>query len=248
MPRLLVATGLALLSALPATAQDLVNREVGGELGYIDFDGQPQTSFSVFGTTDLHYTDHFGFQGSIGAQHLGTSQERENSVWLDVNPYVYFDFGLAAGLYAQGWASDHDPASAFGGELAWKGDAGLEAQIYYGNTWGDGVDDGYITSKGLQLGYTFAGDIYGTLYGYKDTINQSGQTDRDYYDYGIGVEYPLGYDGMTRLTGSFGQIRLDAEGETDLQVSVGLTRQFGGLADRPTFSLQRSVVTGLVNY
>lgn len=243
-----LALGLALLPCLPAAAQDLYNGEAGMVLGYKDFTEQPQTNFDAFGTADMRFDGAIGFQGSIGFQHLGTEEERENAVWVDVNPYLWSDFGIAAGLYGQAWASDNS-ATAFGGELAWHGANGFDAQIYYGNSWGDGVEDGgYITNKGFLFGFTFADTVYATLYGYKDTINESGEADRDYYDYGIGVEFPLGYDGMTRLTGSLGQVRLDAEGETDVQVSIGLTRQFGGEATRPTFSLQRTVLTGLLNY
>ncbi|NDR57705.1 hypothetical protein [Aliiruegeria sabulilitoris] len=239
----------ACLATLPTVspAQELAYRGLGLDLSYVDSDTS-QGGLAAFGSAEVSFSQRFGLQGDLGLDYLGTEDESQAAVLLSLHPYLRLGHDLSFGAYLQGRVAS-DPATATGLELAWKARNGFTAEMYFGQTWGDELEaDGHATSKGATLGYNFANEVYATLFFNKDTTSESGRRDRDYYDYGIGAEIPVGATGDTRLTASYGQIRFDAEGGPVTKLTLGLTRQLGGNQRRPTFTRRRSVLTELVGF
>ncbi|SDI99518.1 hypothetical protein [Aliiruegeria lutimaris] len=239
----------ACLGALPTAsdARELAYRGFGLELSYVD-SASSQGGLAGFGSAEILVSHRLGLQGDLALEYLETEDEAQAAALLGLHPYLRLGHGLSFGAYLLGRGTS-EPATATGLELAWKTQNGFTAEMYFGQTWGDELEqDGYVTSKGATLGYSFANDVCATLFFNKDTTSESGRRDRDYYDYGVGAEIPVGATGDTRLTASFGQVRFDAEGGPVTKVTLGLTRQLGGNQKRPTFTRRRSVLTELVGF
>lgn len=236
-----------LIAGTSTIAKDFVYRGFGLEFSGVAND-PAQFGVAAHGSAELHVDERFGLQGDVGFEYLTTEDDTQPAALIAVHPFIRLGYGVSLGAYFQGRGSS-DPATAAGLELAWKNRGGATAELYFGTTWGDELeDDGHASSKGATLGYTFGNDLYATLFFNKDTTSETGRADRDYYDYGLGAEIPLGAAGDTRLALSVGEIRFDAEGGPETKLTIGLTRTFGGAQTRPTFTRQRSVLTGLAGF
>lgn len=249
MPRTSCLPACLLLLSLPlaASAEGVAYRGAGFGLSHLADDPE-QTRVEGYGVSDLHFTSRLGFQGEAGLQHIATHDDDQTAAWIALHPYLRAGGGVALGGYLKGRAGDESAASG-GVEIAWQNASGLTAEAFFGQTWGDELDDdGHATNRGARLGYTFASDLYATLYFNKDTSNESGRRDHDYYDYGVQMELPLGAMAATRLTAGLGRVRFDADDRAETRLGLGLTHQYGGGQERPTFSRQRSVLTTLAGF
>ncbi|RYH09949.1 hypothetical protein [Tropicimonas sp. IMCC6043] len=244
--RVLLAAFLVSFPAI-ASGQELAYRGLGLELSHVAND-PAQIGLGALGSVEMHFGRRFGLQGNLGGEYLTTDGDDQPAALFALHPFLRLGHGLSFGGYFLGRAAE-DPATAAGVEIAWMARNGFTAEAYFGEAWGDELaEDGYATSKGATIGYTFSHDLYATLFFNKDTTSESGRTDRDYYDYGVGLDLPVDAAGRTHLTAGFGHIRFDAEGGPEAKLALGLTRQFGGSQQRPTFTWQRSVLTGLVGF
>lgn len=240
---------VALVASLPlaAGAQEAAYQGLALDLSHLT--GHPrQTDIQVSGTSDLHFGDWLGFQGDIGAQRISAHHDSRNAAWADGHAYFRPGYGLAFGAYLKGWGAKHS-AGGGGIEMAWQSDFGFGAEAFLGKIWGDEMrHHGHAITKGAQVSYEFVSGPTASLYFNKDSAHRSGHGERDYYDYGLGVDLPLGASESTRLSAKLGRVRFDAEDRGETKFALGLAHQFGGSEVRPTFSRKRSVLADLAGY
>lgn len=137
--------------------------------------------------------------------------------WVTLGPYVWL-----------GSQSNGGGAHALGVEALVSTPWGVSGELYFGETRGGVLGDGYATNKGLRLGYQGKGRYAGFMDFSKDTVNLAAG-DQDFYRLALGVDTWIDLsDKPALLTVSLGQHHFDQLDIREDWVSVGVTVPLNG--------------------
>lgn len=221
----------------------------GAAAGYLqDPSGGSQRERSVFGSGryDLGYSFALNLDGRVGQM----SGDGSNVNFLTVEASPEISFGDALRLRAVGAVNLRSVQDAFvtvGTELSYGHATGIGADAFFGETHGGPLaSTSSITNKSFVLHYRADNGIDGQVYVRKDTLNTT-LGDRDFYDYGLGVDVPIGRDGASTVSLRVGETRFDALDQNESRVTLGFTYELGNGGSKAPKS-DRSILQGLLQF
>jgi hypothetical protein len=221
----------------------------GAAAGYLDDPiGGSQTELSLFGSGRYDLNPSIALNMSGRAGQLSGGGTTANFLTVEASPEISFGDSLRfKGVGAVNFRSDQDTYVTLGSELSYGKATGLGADVFFGETHGGALAAGSsITNKAITLHYRAPNGIDGQFYVRKDTLNTA-TGDRDFYDYGVGVDVPVGREGTSIVSLRVGETRFDALDKNERRVTLGFTYGLGNGGAKPP-KADRSILQGLLQF